>query len=82
MNRYYLVEARIRLGYSQRKTAREAGVSYQHYSKIEKGDRGKKVSFIIFTDIAKVLDIPLDDLYYFEREYRNKQEFNAEFSNR
>lgn len=82
MNRYYLVEARVKLGYSQRKTAREAGISYQHYSKIEKGDRGKKVSFIIFSDIAKVLDIPLDNLYYLEREYRNKEEFNAEFNNR
>jgi len=79
--RYYLVEARRILGYSQRKTAREAGISYQHYSKIEKGDRGRKVSFIIFSDIAKVLGIPLDDLYYHEREYRNKMEFNEEFNN-
>lgn len=81
MNRYYLVEARVNLGYSQRKTARLSGISYQHYSKIEKGDRGRKVSFIIFSDIAKTLQIPLDELYYLEREYRNKEEFNAEFNN-
>lgn len=80
MHRYFLIEARKKLGYSQRKTARIAGISFQHYSKIEKGDRGRKVSFIIFSDIAKVLDISLDDLYYFEREYRDKIDFDEEFN--
>jgi transcriptional regulator with XRE-family HTH domain len=80
LHRYFLIEARKKLGYSQRKTARIAGISFQHYSKIEKGDRGRKVSFIIFSDIAKVLDISLDDLYYFEREYRDKIDFDEEFN--
>ncbi len=74
----YLVEARQNKGYSQRKTAREAGVSYQHYSKIENGDRGKKVSFLLVGRISSVLDIPLDDFYRLEKEYFERIEFNNE----
>ncbi len=77
--RMYLVNARIKKGYSQRKTAREAMISYQHYSKIESGERGKGVSFMIFSQIAKVLDITLDDMFYLEREYRDQQEYDNEF---
>lgn len=78
--RMYLVNARKEKGYSQRKTAREAVISYQHYSKIESGERGKGVSFMIFSRIAKVLDISLDDLFYLEREYRDQQDYDEEFN--
>lgn len=74
----YLVEARQNKGYSQRKTAREAGVSYQHYSKIENGDRGKKVSFLLVGRISFVLEIPLDDFYRLEKEYFERIELENE----
>lgn len=74
----YLVEARQNKGYSQRKTAREAGVSYQHYSMIEKGDRGKKVSFLLVGRISSVLEIPLDDFYRLEKEYFERIELENE----
>lgn len=76
--RMYLVKARQNKGYSQRRTARESGISYQHYAKIESGDRGKKVSFIIIGRIANVLDISLDELYKLEKSYLDEQELSNE----
>ena len=74
----YLVNARQKKGYSQRRTARESGVSYQHYAKIENGDRGKKVSFLTIGRIAAVLDISLDDLYQLEKAYLDEVELSYE----
>lgn len=68
--RMYLVNAREKKGYSMRKTARVAGMSFQHYSKIENGDRGTHVSFMIMSRIADALDISLDDMKKAEREYQ------------
>ena len=74
----YLVNARQGKGYSQRKTAREAGISYQHYSKIENGNRGKRISFMIIGRISTVLEIQLDDFYRLEMEYIERIELNNE----
>lgn len=76
--RMYLVRARQDKGYSQRRTARESGISYQHYSKIENGDRGKRISFLTIGRIATVLDMPLEDFYQFEKEYMDEMELNSE----
>ena len=76
--RKYLSEIRLNKGYSQRRLAREAGISFQHYSKIESGERGYKVSFLIIGRIADVLDIPLDDFYRMELEYQEKLELEHE----
>lgn len=76
--RMYLVNARQNKGYSQRRTARESGISYQHYSKIESGDRGKKVSFLTIGRIATVLGISLDDLYQLEKSYLDDLELSNE----
>lgn len=76
--RMYLVNARQKKGYSQRRTARESGVSYQHYAKIENGDRGKKVSFLTIGRIAAILDISLDDLYQLEKAYLDEVELSYE----
>ena len=76
--RKYLSEIRLNKGYSQRRLAREAGISFQHYSKIESGERGNKVSFLIIGRIADVLDIPLDDFYRMELEYQEKLELEHE----
>lgn len=74
----YLVNARQGKGYSQRKTAREAGISYQHYSKIENGNRGRRISFMIIGRISTVLEIKLDDFYRLEKEYIERIELNNE----
>lgn len=76
--RKYLSDIRLNKGYSQRRLAREAGISFQHYSKIESGERGNKVSFLIIGRIADVLDIPLDDFYKMELEYQEKLELEHE----
>ena len=69
--RMYLVNARNRKGYSMRKTARIAGITFQHYSKIENGDRGERVSFMIMSRIADALEIPMDEMKRLERAYQN-----------
>lgn len=66
------------MNYSQRKVARIAGISYQHYSKIENGERGKNVSLMVVGRIAQALEIPLEELYFFERTYQEEMEFNNE----
>lgn len=76
--RKYLYEIRMNKGYSQRKVAREAGVSYQHYSKIENGERGGKVSFLVIGRIAKVLETPLDELFLLEEAYQESLDFDSE----
>ena len=72
--RMYLVNARNRKGYSMRKTARIAGITFQHYSKIENGDRGERVSFMIMSRIADALEIPMDEMKRLERAYQNANE--------
>ena len=70
----YLVNARNHKGYSMRKTARIAGITFQHYSKIENGDRGERVSFMIMSRIADALEIPMDEMKKLERAYQNANE--------
>lgn len=70
----YLVNARNQKGYSMRKTARIAGITFQHYSKIENGDRGERVSFMIMSRIADALEIPMDEMKKLERAYQNANE--------
>lgn len=65
-------------GFSQRKVARESGISYQHYSKIENGERGNKVSFLVIGRIARVLNVSIDQLFDLEEAYQESLEFNLE----
>lgn len=76
--RKYLYEIRLNKGFSQRKVARESGISYQHYSKIENGERGNKVSFLVVGRIARVLEVPLEQLFELEEAYQDSMEFNSE----
>ena len=76
--RYYLINIRLKRGFSQRKVARESGLSYQHYARIENGERGKKVSFLIVGRIAEALGVTLDELFKYEQEYQDSLEFNKE----
>lgn len=76
--RMYLVNARENKGYSMRKTARVAGLAFQHYSKIENGERGERVSFMIMSRIADALDISLDEMKSLETEYQ-KENHNEDY---
>lgn len=67
--RMFLVNARERKGYSQRRTAKEAGLSHQQYGRIENGVSGSKISFLTIGRIAKVLDISLDEYHRYEKAY-------------
>lgn len=72
MVRSYLIDLRIKKDYSQRKVARESGMSYQHYARLESGARGGKVSLVIMGRIAHTLDVSLEDIYQLEEKYQNK----------
>ena len=78
--RLYLSNLRNEKGYSQRRVAREAHLSYSHYSRLESGDRGGKVTLVVMGRIANVLNVSLDVLYKYEEAYLedlyNKQERN------
>lgn len=76
--RKYLYEIRMNKGFSQRKVARESGISYQHYSKLENGERGNKVSFLVVGRIARVLEVPLEQLFELEEAYQDSLEFDFE----
>lgn len=76
--RKYLFELRMNKGFSQRKVARESGISYQHYSKIENGERGNKVSFLVIGRIARVLNVSIDQLFDLEEAYQESREFSLE----
>lgn len=71
MLRLYLSNAREKKKYSIRRTAREAGMTLQHYANIENGKRGDRVSFMIMTRISKALDISLDDMAVQETKYQH-----------
>ncbi len=72
MVRSYLIDLRAKKDYSQRQVAREAGMSYQHYARLESGERGGKVSLVIMGRIAHTLGISLEDIYQLEEKYQNK----------
>ena len=68
--RTYLSDERLKKGYSMRKVARLAGLSYQHYALIENGIRGNRISFMIMTRIADALELSLDYISLKEKEYQ------------
>jgi hypothetical protein len=68
--RTYLSDERLKKGYSMRKVARLAGLSYQHYALIENGIRGNRISFMIMTRIAEALELSLDYISLKEKEYQ------------
>lgn len=67
--RMYLYHRREELGYSMRKVAKIGGLSFQHYSCIENGDRLRKISFVVIIKIANALKLSLDYIAEKEIEY-------------
>ena len=72
--RQYLQELRLNKGYTQRYVAHEVGITPQYYLKIEKGERGNKMSFLIGCKLAEVFDVELDEFYQAELEYQLEQD--------
>lgn len=75
--RLYLSNARYDKDYSLRRTAMAAGMSLQHYAKIENGERGDRVSFMIMIRISKALGLSLD--YMAEEEAKYQREINKDY---
>lgn len=67
--RMYLVELRQSLGYSMRKTAQKAGISFQQYSRLENGTRGKYVSLLTMYKISKALNVSINTIAEKEIKY-------------
>ena len=68
--RQYLQELRLNKGYTQRHVAHEVGITPQYYLKIEKGERGNQMSFLIGCKLAEVFEVELDEFYQAELEYQ------------
>lgn len=72
--RMYLITRRLKLKLSVNKVSQLTGITRQHYSRIECGHAGNKVSFRCMGLIASALAIPLDEMYKQEMEYLDSLE--------
>lgn len=70
--RMYLVSKRETLGLSMRETSRLLHMDFHHYYRIENGLIAR-VSFISLCNIAKVLEISLNDLFKMELIYQQSK---------
>ena len=75
--RTYLSKARYAKDYSLRRTAMKAGMALQHYAKVESGQRGDRVSFMMMIRIAKALDLSL--YYMATEEEKYQKEINKDY---
>ena len=71
--RMYLVNKRQNLDMSIRETSRILGMDVHHYRRIEQGLIGH-VSFLIFCQIAHVLEISLEELFKEELLYQQERD--------
>ena len=71
MLRMYLSNARKRKAIVPQ-DRQEAGMSLQHYTNIENGRRGDRVSFMIMARISKALGLSLDDMAVEEAKYQHE----------
>jgi len=67
--RMYLVVRRLKFNYSLTRVAKDAGITRQHYMRIETGKNTFRLSFKTMCSIAKALAIPLDTMYEEEMKY-------------
>lgn len=70
--RTYMISARLKKNLSIRKLASLAGLSHQHYSRIESGKSKSRISFKVMGLIAEALEIPINDFFALEMEYLKK----------
>ena len=74
--RMYLYSAREAKGLSMREVAIRAGLAFQHYSMIENGEKGPRISFITMCRISEALDISLSELKEAEMKYQARNKAN------
>lgn len=63
LKREWLLNARKSAGLTQQQTAREAGISANHYCNIENGVRGSRISAKVAKNIAQTLKIDWTKFY-------------------
>ena len=68
--RLYLCIRRLELGYSQYQVEAKLGVCHQHYSRIENGNIGSRITFVTMIKIANALEMSLEELSKNEIEYQ------------
>ena len=76
--RMYLVRAREKLGYSQYRAAIAAGMSHQHYNRIENGKITNQIQFKTVVMISQALEIPVTEIWNHETFYQASQVKNYE----
>jgi len=69
IQRHYLIDRRLSLGYSVELASRKVNVTANYYYQIENGHKGKKLSVVMLLKIAKMLNISKYDLIDLEEEY-------------
>ena len=70
--RMYLVNKRLDMNMSMRKTSIAADMDFHHYSRIERGEIAR-LDFLVIGRIAYALDVSLDDLYEMEVIYQQER---------
>ena len=68
--RMYLVNARQKLGYSQYRVSKNAGLSHQHYNRIENGVVGTNIQFRTIEKLANALAISTSKAWEEECNYQ------------
>lgn len=72
--RLWLVDRRRELNLTTSQVAIKTGITKQHYSFLENGERGARYSFIIGVRLALALKFDIEDFYNKETEYQAKRE--------
>ncbi len=65
-----LKEYRAKIGVNQQQMGKMAGVSRQTISQIERGDYSPSVTLAL--KIAKVFDVKVEDIFWYEEEDENE----------
>ena len=72
--RLWLVDRRRELNLTTSQVAIKTGITRQHYSYIENGERGNRISFATGYQLALALGFDLVEFYNLEMEYQSKLE--------
>lgn len=66
--REYLIKLRKGKSLTQQQMADKIGITKQYYSKIEKGERQKKMDIVLVSAIASIFDMPIEQIVEYEKE--------------
>jgi transcriptional regulator with XRE-family HTH domain len=66
--REYLIKLRKGKSLTQQQMADKIGITKQYYSKIEKGERQRKMDLVLVSAIASIFDVPIEQIAEYEKE--------------